>query len=262
MSETEQPVRIGMIVPSSNTTMETEVPVLIRAMAEQVGRQVTFHSARVRMRHVSREELMRMNGSAERAMEELCDAPLDAVGYACLVAIMAMGIGHHRVTEAALSAAGNGVPLVTSAGALVDELKQMGARRIAMVMPYADSLARQVVDYLEAEGIDVADYRNLRVTDNLEVGRIAGQRVLAAASEMRTAVIDAVCISACVQMPSLSVLGTAGRMFDVPVVSASLCTARGLWRAATPRASAVHVHTVVAPTRKRDATGCRGEARP
>lgn len=226
------PIRIGMIVPSSNTTMETEVPALLRPLAEEAGRTITFHSARVRMKHVSREELIRMNASAQRAMEELCDAPVDAVGYACLVAIMAMGNGHHRLAETELGKVGDGVPLVTSAGALVDELSEMGAKRIAMVMPYADSLARQVADYIEAEGIAVADYRNLRVTDNREVARIPANQVLDAARALDVRGCDAVVISACVQMPSLDALGRAARMFEVPVLSASLCTARRLWRAA------------------------------
>ena len=126
--------RIGMIVPSSNTTMETEVPALLARLAP--GHRFTFHGARVRMQHVRQQDLERMNADADRAMAELMDAPLDAVAFACLVAIMAMGDGHHRKAEAALGAiagaAGRDTPVVTSAGALVDELRLSGARRIAL----------------------------------------------------------------------------------------------------------------------------------
>ena len=54
--------RVGLIVPSSNTTMETEVPALLRAR-ERVRPEDTFsfHSARLRMEDVTPEALRAMN---------------------------------------------------------------------------------------------------------------------------------------------------------------------------------------------------------
>lgn len=225
--------RIGLIVPSSNTTMETEVPKLVRAMGGE-RREYSFHSARVRMRHVQRDELVAMNARAQQAMTELMDAPIDAVAYACLVAIMAMGPGHHRVAAAemleAARAAGAAPAVVTSAGALVEELQLQGARRIALVMPYADQLARAVADYLESEGLTVADYVNLSVTDNAEVGRIPGDAVLDGLARLELRDVDAVVLSACVQMPSLAILERAQALTGRPTTSAAQCTARSLLR--------------------------------
>jgi maleate isomerase len=54
--------RIGMLVPSSNTTMETEVPALLRARErERPEDTFTVHSARVRMDEVTPEALRAMN---------------------------------------------------------------------------------------------------------------------------------------------------------------------------------------------------------
>lgn len=220
--------RVGLIVPSSNTTMETEVPALIRRLAPDAS--FSFHGARVRMLHVRQEELERMNADAGRAMMELMDAPLDAVAYACLVAIMAMGNGYHRTAEAALSEIGAGVPFITSAGALVEELRLSDARRVALIMPYGDTLARRVADYLEAEGFSVADYVNLRVTDNAAVGRIPGSDVLSALDRLDTAGVDQVVLSCCVQMPSAAILDEAASRLDGRVTSAALCTSRQLLR--------------------------------
>ena len=50
--------RIGQIVPSSNTTMETELPRMMRAREEVLPQdRFTFHSSRMRMQHVTPEEL-------------------------------------------------------------------------------------------------------------------------------------------------------------------------------------------------------------
>lgn len=42
--------RIGMIVPSSNTTMETEIPALLRSQENNAGDRFTFHASRSRLK--------------------------------------------------------------------------------------------------------------------------------------------------------------------------------------------------------------------
>ena len=233
---TKRIIRVGQIVPSSNTTMEAEVPEFLRRFAEDRSDiEWTFHSARMRMKHVRKEELAAMDADSHRCARELADAPIDVTGYACLVAIMAMGHGYHRVSEETLAriaaAEGRPFPVVTSAGALVDELKLAGHRRVALLMPYSDELSRTVVEYIENEGITVVESRNFRVVDNQEVGRIPGERLLGALREMDPSRVDAVVLSACVQMPSIGALDEARRLVSVPVTSTAECTARSMLRA-------------------------------
>lgn len=44
--------RIGQIVPSSNTTMETDIPAMLRAREAILPERLTFHSSRRRMKRV------------------------------------------------------------------------------------------------------------------------------------------------------------------------------------------------------------------
>src|SRR5229473_6122540 len=99
-----QNFRIGQIVPSSNTTMETEIPAMLRAREAIRPERFTFHSSRMRMKKVTKEELAAMDGESDRCALELSDARVDVLGYACLVAIMSMGHGYHRASEARLRA--------------------------------------------------------------------------------------------------------------------------------------------------------------
>jgi maleate isomerase len=146
--------RIGQIVPSSNTTMETEVPALLRAREIIAPERFTFHSSRMRMQKVTKEELAAMDRDSDRCALELADARMDVLGYACLVAIMSMGQGYHRVSEKRLHErtveAGGPAPVVTSAGALVDGLKALGAKRVAILTPYMKPLTQLVIEYIEA----------------------------------------------------------------------------------------------------------------
>ncbi len=90
-----RPHRVGLIVPSSNTTMETEIPELLHRRSAVGGESFTFHSSRVRMQHVTKEELTRMVCDSDRCALELSDARVDVMAYACLVAIMSQGVGYH-----------------------------------------------------------------------------------------------------------------------------------------------------------------------
>src|SRR5919198_4486417 len=94
--------RVGQIVPSSNTTMETEIPAMLRAREAIEPERFTCHSSRMRMKKVTREELAAMDADSGRCAAELVDARVDVLGYACLVAIMSMGNGYHRKSEARL----------------------------------------------------------------------------------------------------------------------------------------------------------------
>jgi maleate isomerase len=214
--------RIGLIVPSSNVTVETEVPALL---ARHEDARFSFHASRMRMAQVSPEELKAMNAQRARCVDELADARVDALLYACLVAVMAQGPGEHRRTEAAVTAqlaqAGQAPAVLSSAGALVEGLRALGARRIALVTPYLRPLAEQVVGYLESEGFEVTDWAALEVGDNVAVGCIPGDRVMAAARGLDLSGADALVISACVQMPSLDLIGPAEEEFGLPVLSAA-----------------------------------------
>jgi len=233
--------RIGLVVPSSNTTMETEIPELLRRQQENGEQSFTFHSSRMRMQEVSREELARMDADSDRCALELSDARCDVLAYACLVAIMSMGSGYHCVSEARLSkvTAGNGgaVPVVSSAGALIDALSALGARRTAIITPYMKPLTDLVADYIEDAGVEVADRISLEVSDNLAVGRLDPARLPAHARELDLAGVDAVVLSACVQMPSLPAIQAVEDELGLPVVTAASATARSILLAIgiTPR---------------------------
>jgi maleate isomerase len=222
-------LRVGQIVPSSNTTMETEIPAILRARETVLPERFTFHSSRMRMKNVTKEELEAMDRESERCALELSDARMDVLAYACLVAIMSMGNGYHRISESRLAARtqenGAAAPVVTSAGALIEGLKALGAKRVAIICPYMKPLTRLVVDYIESEGISVKDYVALEIPDNLEVGRQDPMNLQKIYKRLNLDGVDVLVLSACVQMPSLPAIADVEREAGVPVISSAVCTA-------------------------------------
>ncbi len=220
--------RIGQIVPSSNTTMETEVPAMLRRAAVPSGTGFTFHSSRAPMKTVSKDELIAMNGHMERCASELCDARMDVIASACLVAIMCQGPGYHRETERSLREVcrerAPGTRVVTSAGALIDALRAVGAKKIAMITPYVKDLTTLVTDYIESEDIEVLDVISLGIADKLAVGARDPMALAETVKTLSLGNADAVVLSACVQMPSLSALDPVQRTLGVPVLSTAAAT--------------------------------------
>jgi maleate isomerase len=225
-----RPIRIGQIVPSSNTTMETEIPAMLRARETIRPNQFTFHSSRMRMHKVTREELEAMNREGLRCAAELADARVDVMSTACLVAIMAMGPGYHREVQRELTevvqAHNCTAPVMTSAGALIEGLHILGAKRVALLAPYVRTLCDLVVKYIESEGIEVIDSIAFEIPDNLEVGRIDPIRLVEAVKKLKITGVDAVVLSACVQMPSLPVIQMVEDRLGIPVTSTAVCTTR------------------------------------
>ncbi|MCP3658022.1 MAG: Asp/Glu racemase [Herbaspirillum sp.] len=208
--------------------METEIPAILRARELILPERFTFHSSRMRMKHVTKEELAAMDGDSDRCALELSDARVDVLGYACLVAIMSMGRGYHRVSEQRLHQRtldnGGPAPVVTSAGALVDGLHAIGAKKVSILTPYMKPLTQLVIDYIENEGIEVVDSISLEIPDNLEVGRQDPRAPIEITKRLDTRGVDAVVASACVQMPSLASVQAIEDRVGLPVLSSSVAT--------------------------------------
>jgi len=221
-------LKIGQIVPSSNLTMEREIPAMLREREKHYDQRFSFHSSRMRMKKVTKEELAAMDRDSDRCALELSDAAVDVMGYACLVAIMSMGKGYHRISQERLHQvtvdAGNPSPVVSSAGALIDGLHLMGAKKVSIVAPYMKPLTQLVAEYIEAEGVEVQDYLALEIPDNLQVSRQDPMNLMDHYKKLDVTGVDAIVLSACVQMPSLAAIQKVEDEVGIPVLSAAVAT--------------------------------------
>jgi maleate isomerase len=126
---------------------------------------------------------------------------------------------------------GAAAPVVSSAGALIEALRELGALRIAMVAPYLKPLTRLVVDYIEDAGVEVQDVVSLGVSDNRAVGRLDPAELREHWRKLDLARCDALVLSACVQMPSLAAINAVEQDSGLPTLSAATATTWSLLRA-------------------------------
>ena len=137
-------------------------------------------------------------------------------------------MGYHRISEKRLlqlTLDNDGpAPVVTSAGALVDGLKALNAKKVSILTPYMKPLTHLVIQYLENEGIEVVDSISLEISDNLEVGLQDPYAPAEITKRLNTNGIDAIVGSACVQMPSLPSIQLIEDRTGIPVISSAVAT--------------------------------------
>jgi maleate isomerase len=232
MNASPQPQRIGLIVPSSSTTMEIEVPELLRRQQAGSGHRFSCHASRLRLRHVTPEALRRVDESAAVAMEDLLDAEVDAILHACVAAGTAQGRAGMLQSLSRLAARARGAAarpaVVSNAAALVAALHRLDASRVALIAPFHRALTEQVGATLAECGIRVVQSRSLEVVSNVEVGRLDPHKLLRLASQLDYSACDALVLSACPQMPSLDVIEQAEATLGLPVVSATTAAVHSL----------------------------------
>ncbi|MNX93780.1 Maleate isomerase [compost metagenome] len=141
---------------------------------------------------------------------------------------MSMGRGYHCVSETNLheETVNNGfpTPIVTSAGALINGLKVLGAKKVAVITPYMKPLTQLVVDYIEHQGFEVVDFVALEIADNLEVAAQDPMNLLQIYKQLNLKDVDVLVASACVQMPSLEAVDLIEKEIGIPVTTAAICT--------------------------------------
>lgn len=219
--------KLGVIVPSSNTTVEREFATALRDVDD-----VSLHVARMPLENVTVDELDAMADDATAAAERLADANVDVVAYACTTGSLLHGPGFDAELEAELADI-TGAPAVATARSVKRALAAFDANTVALVTPYTDDLNEREVEFLDAEGISVATVDGRGIESNAAIGALSATdaarqvRNALGSSGVRVPRVDAVFVS-CTNYATFDLLPALEREFELPVVSSNAAT---LWDA-------------------------------
>ncbi|MEM2077565.1 MAG: aspartate/glutamate racemase family protein [Sulfolobales archaeon] len=207
--------RIGLIVPSSNTTMEPE----FWRMAPE---GVSIHASRVRLSEVTPEALKQMSSEAVRAAEELTTAEVDVIVYGCTSGSLLEGVKWEESLRREIESR-VGVKTVTTAQAVAEALRTLGLKRVAVATPYIEEINAREKAFLESVGFTVVRIRGLGIVKNTEIGKqptwVAYRLAKEVVREAKSAV-DGVFIS-CTNFRTLEVVGVLEEELGLPVVSSN-----------------------------------------
>ncbi|MBM4440368.1 MAG: aspartate/glutamate racemase family protein [Candidatus Rokubacteria bacterium] len=141
--------RIGVMVPSTNTTCEADFQLV-------APKGYTIHGQRLWLTNdaLGEEGMLRMNGEIESGAKYLATASVDAISYGCTTGSFFKGPGWDREMIELIERTAK-VPAVATSPSVVDALRSFGARRLSVATPYPEWNNTRLRAYLTAQGFEV-----------------------------------------------------------------------------------------------------------
>ena len=208
--------RVGLIVPSVNATIEPEL-----AWIAPAG--VSFHCARIMLRETTAEGLREMNAEIESAARLLAALAPNAVAYACTSGSFLDGAKRLRARIEAIAQIVR-CPVVATSQAMIDALRALRVRRVALATPYLDALTQIERRFLEEQGFDVVSLRSLGLS-GAAIREVSPERVFELACDADSSQAEAIFVS-CTDLRALEVVDALEHRLSKPVLTSNQVT---LW---------------------------------
>lgn len=219
----ENSVRFGLIIPSSNTTMESEFWRMAAGWA-------TVHTARVRLQKISVSELESMEKQLLEGASRLADAEVNVIGYGCTSGSLFKGKDHDREIEDKITAE-TGIPAVATARAVIEAMESLNISRVCVSTPYTDEINELEKSFLEQNKIEVLKIIGLGIEQNLEVGCKAPDVAYELAKEAFVPEANGIFIS-CTNFRTIEIIDRLEKELGIPVVSSNTATFWAMMRTA------------------------------
>jgi maleate cis-trans isomerase len=214
------PRHFGVLIPSTNTTVEIECRLLPATYQAHIGRLKSSGG-----------------GSFSPSRDEDIDYQSHLLGTAKVeMVILAQTSAslfaedYDEVVTKRMSA-GAGVPSITSAQAVGRAVRALGARRVAIVSPYSEAVNKRAARYFQAKhGLDTIALEGFGATDAYAIGQLGPQNARDAFARIDRPEIEAFVVPGG-NFPTMSSLAAWEREFKKPVVTTNQASLWAMLRA-------------------------------
>lgn len=208
---------IGTLLLATDLTTENDIRALLPSSVTVCATRVPFENP------TAPEQLARTLphlGDAARLI--VPGVPLAALYFSCTSATVVLG---EETVARAIGSGRPGVSIVTPIMAAKRAFRALGTQRIAVMTPYLADTALEVVNHLEANGLEVLNARGLGIADDRDMARLERGSIVDAAEAAMVAGAQALFIS-CTAMPAATFVPEIEARIGRPVVTSNLA---GLW---------------------------------
>lgn len=210
----------GILIPSTNTTVEMECRLLPPSCQAHIGRlKSTSPGPFAPSRDEDIDYQSRLLGTAKVELVILIQtsASLFAEDY-------------DEVVTQRMSA-GAGVPAITSAQAVGRAVRALGARRIAIVSPYSDAVNERAVDYFGSKhGLDTIALEGFGATESYAIGQLGPENARDAFARINRPEIDLFVVPGG-NFPTMTSIAAWEQEFHKPVVTTNQASFWAMLRA-------------------------------
>jgi len=209
----------GVLIPSTNTTVEIECRLLPASYQAHFGRLLSSGGGFSPSRDEDIDYQSRLLGTAKVELMILAQtsASLFADDYDDVVT--------KRMS------AGAGVPAITSAQAVGRAARALKARRIAIVSPYSDAVNERAARYFkDRHGLDTIALEGFGATDAYAIGKLGPQNARDTFARIQRPEIDAFVVPGG-NFPTMPSIAAWEREFGKPVVTTNQASFWAMLRA-------------------------------
>lgn len=167
-----------------------------------------------------------MAEQTNKASALLASANVNAIIYACTTGSLVGGVSWERKLVKLIEN-GSGARASTTAGAVLEALRKIGANRIAVATPYSDELNLDEKKFFESSGFKVTKIQGLGYTKGEELHREPPSTTRRLAKQVNDPVSDAIFLS-CTDLKTFTVIRELEEELRKPVVSSNSAS---LWKA-------------------------------
>ncbi len=211
--------RIGVLLPSSSSAQEMDIG---RALPPDI----TLHVARMRLNNVDAELTLRVVQEIETESQKLADVDVDVIIFPATAPSSRNGPGYDQELIKRISAA-SGKPATTASTALLEALRVLSIKRIALGAPWSATVNQSVTAFLQANGVEVLAQEALGIVRNLDIGFLDPQTAYDVGQRVNRPDADAVML-ACGNWSTFDVIDRLERDLGKPVLTTNQVT---LWHA-------------------------------
>ncbi len=203
--------RLGIILPSGNTATEPQFE-----FYRPDG--VSFHFTRLALVRSSEEQLLAMPTLAEAAAALLKDAGVSTIAFHCTAvstwdtALEAQIL--HRISTS------TGLRTIATSQAIIAALRAVGARRISMLSPYPEAIAKREQRFMEFHGFEVVWNEFLGIETGDEMLAVPEAQWIDMVRRSPLGDTDA-CLISCTATRAIDIVTSAEIMFKKPIITSN-----------------------------------------
>jgi maleate isomerase len=210
--------RIGILLPSSNMTLEPE-------FYKMIPSGITVHTTRLLLKEVKYEAWMVMNQEIEKASEYLATAEVDVILFACTGASFAKPGYDQEIIERIKRA--TGIQGTTTSTSLLEALHCLKIKRISLATPYPVEVNQIAKRFFVNHGIEVVAEKGLGIAGSAEIGRLPPSVSYQIGLEVDRPEAEGVLLS-CTNLRTMEILEGLETKVGKPVLSSNQAS---LWNA-------------------------------
>ena len=210
--------KIGLIYPATSPAGEME-------FHKYLPEGVALLTNRILLERVDPEGLGAMEERVAEAARVTATARPDIVVFACTSGSLIKGYGYDQRLIRQIQDAAGGIPALTTTTAMVEALRAVGAKRVAVSTPYCAAVDQAEKQFLEDSGFSVTEIRGLGLSGALEIPRVTPDQIYRQTMALDRTGADAVFVS-CTGIGIMDVIPMLEEDLGLPVVTSNQAT---LW---------------------------------